>query len=751
MKHIDALLFDCSARFRTALIALAAAAAFLAAPPVPAQEGDEDDRRATSAERVLEEVLVTGRKRSSAELAQDVPIAVTGFSENQLRAIQALDLKDLSAYTPNVQLRETRTVPGTSAFFIRGVGQGQSIQSLQPAVGVFQDGIYMGVMVGAVLDTFDVDSIEILRGPQGTLFGRNVSGGAVQVRTKRPTDEFEGALRLTGGSEAFTGVAARLNVPFTDSLSSLFAVNFRKADGYLDNSDPASSTIGEMDVFNGRAALAWTPSSGFDATLIAGIYKNRGGGTPSAAAILPPQGGYVGPSTREDYWRTGNNIKGFTDQDIWYVTGEANWETDGGIFTAIAGHRDLSHENYSDGDGSSDDFFKLFAGVEHRQDSLEIRYATAGSERFDLTAGIFLWDSELDATEFRMIAGGALGQAGQGIEDNNAYGAFAEADIFLTEAVSMTLGLRYNYEKKDFEVARLGSGACALDRIDGTFQLGSFDPSNCTIELTDSDSWNNISPRVGLQWDVNEDVMLYGSYSSGYRSGSYNARSDTRTVALTPADEETTDAFELGAKMMLADGRARVNLALFRNYIDDYQEIDQVPTELGVSQQLVNIGEAITQGVELETNFLLNDAWAITAWIAYLDAYYEDLNLTGVDESEWSTWDFVKVPELSYSLSTTYELPVGDWGFANLRIAYSYRDSMAAGFNNEANPNRFASLRELDASVAFDSEDGQWSFILSGKNLTNEESADSRFYVGPYLVEFLNPPRTWTATVQYNF
>lgn len=742
-------------KWTTSTLTLAGACLAIA-PMAIAQEAPDDavsaqEDRQTSAERVFETVTVTARKKSDAELSQNVPISVTGYGAEQLEAIQAVDLKDLGGYTPNVELRETRTVPGTTAFFIRGAGQGQSIQTLQPAVGVFQDGIYLGTMVGAVVDTFDVESVEILRGPQGTLFGRNVSGGAVNVRTRRPTDEFEGALRLTGGSENLLGISGRINIPLSDSVSALFAINNRTADGYLKNLDPASDTIGEVDVLNGRAAILFEPSDNFDLTLIAGTFQNKGGGSPSAAAVQPPQAGFVGQSQRPDFWETGNNTVGFTDQDIWYLTAEANWELDGGVITAIAGHRDLSHENFSDGDGTSDDFFRLLAGVDHVQDSLEVRYATTGRDWGDLTVGAFYWDSEIEASEYRMIAGGRVGQAGLGIEDNTAMAVFAQGDFALSPTLDLTLGLRYNYEEKDFQVARLGSGACPLTPINGLNELGSFDPGACAPEFSDSESWNNLSPKVGLRWRPNDDAMFYASYSTGYRSGAYNARTDTRAVDARPADEETTDAFEVGAKLTWMDGRARTNVAIFRNNISDYQEIDQIPTTLGPSQQLVNVGEAVTQGFEVEGNFLLTDRWTLAASIGYLDAYYEDLNLTGVTAQQYENWDFVKVPDWSYSLASTYEQPLGEWGYANLRVAYSHRDSMAAAFNNDSNPNRFAPLDELNASLAFTSADERWSFILSGKNLTEEESADSRFFVGPYLLEFVNPPRTWSASLQYNF
>lgn len=714
------------------------------------------DRAARGASVLLEEVMVTATKKSQAESLQDVPIAISAFNNQQLDAMFAQDIRDVGTQVPNVMFTEVRTVPGTASFFIRGTGSGQSIQSYQPGVGVFQDGIFLGVLAGSIVDTFDLSSVEILRGPQGTLFGRNVSGGAVVTRTLRPSGEFGARVRAATGSQSLKQFNVMVEGPLGDSVSGLLSINSKDADGYLENTNKAvSDTIGEIDLTTTRGVLTFNPSESLDITAIGSLYKSEGGGTPAAAALQPPDATYVGQSQRPDFLATGHNIAGYSDQEIASLVLEANYAMDGGVITAIAGRRTMDMDTSSDLDGTTDDFFNAYIEVEHEQSSFELRYASDAAAWGSFTTGLFWWDSRLETGELRMIAGGRVGQGAFGEEDNSAFAVFAQSDIKLTDDINLILGLRWNSEDKDAGATPLAS--CPLTLIDGVYTIESFDAKGCGSSLTDSESWTNWQPKVGLQWFSSENTQWYASYTSGFRSGSYNVRTPAGTTDLRPADEETTDAYELGLKTTFMDEKIRFNAALFRNNISDFQEISQqVTANSELIQTLVNAGEAQTQGLELEVSALLTENLVLNASLGLLDAKYTDLDLGSVPSEVAEQWDFVKTPEKTANITLTYDQEWDGIGLATFRTSYFFRDEMASGFNQApradgGNPNVIESYGELNASIVLNTADDHWTFALSGKNLLDDQNADSRFYISRYLVEYVAPGLTWTASAEYRF
>ena len=740
-------------RGHTLAVAITAA---LATTTLGSAVANAQERAARGASTLLEEVMVTATKKSQAESIQDVPIAISAFNNQQLEAMFAQDIRDVGTQVPNVMFTEVRTVPGTPSFFIRGTGSGQSIQSYQPGVGIFQDGMFLGVLAGSIVDTFDLESVEVLRGPQGMLFGRNVSGGAVVTRTIRPSGEFGARVKAATGSQSLKQFNVMVEGPLTDSVAGLISVNSKDADGYLENTNKAvSDTIGEIDLFTTRGVLTFNPTEDLDITAIGSLYRSKGGGTPSAAAVQPPDASYVGQSQRPDFLATGHNIAGYSDQDIRSLVLEANYALDNGVVTAIAGTRSVDMDTSSDLDGTTDDFFNAYIEVEHEQTSFELRYASDAADWGSFTTGLFWWDSQLETGELRMIAGGRVGQGAWGEEDNSAFAVFAQSDIRVTDDINLVLGLRWNSEDKDAGATPLAE--CPLTPIDGIVTIESFPGKACGTSLTGSKSWTNWQPKVGLQWFSSENTQWYASYTSGFRSGSYNVRTPAGTTDLLPADEETTDAYELGVKTSFMDERIRINAALFRNDIDDFQEISQQTTASSeLIQTLVNAGSARTQGLELEVNALLAENLVLNASVGLLDAEYTELNLGSVPSEVAEQWDFVKTPDKTANLALTYDQEIDGIGVATFRTSYFYRGEMASGFNQSSraeggNPNVIESYGELNASVVLNTADDHWTFALSGKNLLDDENADSRFYISRYLVEYVAPGLTWTASAEYRF
>lgn len=716
--------------------------------PAVAQEEDKTSDRRSNASMLLEEVVVTAQKKTTAEGLQSVPIAVSAFSGSQLEAAFAEDLKDVGNMAPNVMLRETRTVPGTAAFYIRGSGTGQSIQSYQPAVGVFTDGIYLGLTSGSIPDVFDLESVEILRGPQGTLFGRNVTGGAVALRSLRPSGELHSKFKLGVGENALQTANAMIDMPIVDdTLAALVSISSKRSDGFVKNEFIPGDTLGEVDVVSGRAAFKYTPTDNFETTLILSDYENHGDGSP--ISVASDTSGYVGQDERPDFYTASNTFDSTSDQSIWSAILESNLDLEGGVATAVIGYRNVDVESYSDGDGRSAEVFRLNTRTKQDQTSVELRYA-ASPDWGSYTVGAFYWDSSLDAGELRIIAGGstAASYAARGIEDNSAYALFGQTDIVLAKDFNLTLGARWNHETKDAKLTPFG--ACALTpNALGKIDLTSYDADACLVVVDDSHTWENVSPKVGLQYFFNDNMQMYTSLSSGFRSGSYNVRLSkgiTSPDQVRPADPETTLSLDMGIKSSWLDGRLVANAALFRNEIKDFQQIALNPD---VFQDIVNVGKAHTQGAELEIRALVTNNLAVTASGGYIDTFYDELNLLGRDEEEAKKWEFEKTPRVTSNMSVIYDISAGSAGDISLRAGYSFHSKMSASFDRIDNPNYFSAYEQWDASVTFTTLDDNLMFALSGKNLTDNESSENRFYVAGKLVQTLNPGRTWTASVEY--
>lgn len=712
-----------------------------------AQQNIEEQESRTKAQEMFEVIEINGRKKATGESIQEVPLSVSALTETQLSNIFAEDLTDLSSFAPNAILGETKTVPGTAAFFIRGAGTGQSVQSFQPSVGVFQDGVYSGLLIGSISNTFDVEAIEIMRGPQGTLFGRNVSGGAVSITTNRPSDYLEGRIRAQVGSFNRRGIQGKINLPVSDNLSGLLSISTLDQDGFLDNENASSDTIGGGRSTNFRTAWTYEEDGRYDVTFIA--YRNDfdGGGATGAPAVYPPEPGYVGQSQREDFFTTDANFPGYVDYTVDGLTIDANYKLAKGTLTAIYGHREVDYVSAADGDGSPDDFFRLYSAIGHEQDSLEVRYASDDYEWGNFVSGIFLWSSELKAGELRSIVGGRLKQASNGIEQNDARSFFIDSDIFLTDDLTLSVGLRYNNESKDASIAPLLRLGCNAGEVDLENFGRTFDTSVCNY-IDDSASWSNWQPKVSLKHKLNDTSQWYASISTGFRSGSYNVRETGNIPALTPADEENTTAYEVGYKTELLDGSVKFNSALFRNDIEDFLQISTLPGETVVST-IVNVGEVRIQGAEFELFGMLTDSFVISANLGLIDAEYKALDLV-TEAADPLSWELARVPKTTGAINATYDLEV-ESGYLTFNANVTHRAKMYAAFDQEANPNIMEPRTELGLSVIYETLDGDWQVSVSGKNLNQEESAQNVFYVGSYLMQFINPGREWSAAVEYRF
>jgi iron complex outermembrane receptor protein len=702
---------------------------------------------------LIEEVKVMAQKKSAAEAVQDVPISITAYSGDKVDAMFAVNLTDIGLNTPNANLTPMATSPGVANFAIRGMGTvGQSIPSADPAVGVVMDGISYGTIYGVVTDLFDLESIEVLRGPQGTLFGRNVTGGAISMRSTRPGDEFEGRLRATVGSHERKDFSVVVSGPLNDNWGAKLAVLSKDHEGYWDNK-AIGGKQGAAESLLVRPALTYQGEN-FDAALIA-EYGDMEGDALGTRLFWTADDGYFADPYKDDSTLQGD--KGSSDLEWVNLMLETNWELWDGQLTTVLGYRDLEQRVVTDIDGHVDTLFHFAdgTGIDQDQLSLEVRWAGSLTDNVSLTAGVYLFEQEYTYAERRLLLD-VVDRRGVSTIDHSTAGIFAQSDINLTDSLVLTLGGRFSTETKDAEVGVIGdpnaTGNCAT-------QLAPFEVkaslSDCEPAFFDDEKWNNFSPKVGLTWDVNEDIMAFASYSRGFRSGGYNVRFTDLTFgtpdqasAPGPYNEEVVDALEIGVKSTLMDGKARVNFSLFQNEYDDLQR-----TVLNTSggQQILNAATATIQGVEFDAVLMLTDQLVLEGSVGWINAEYDEYDYaTARTGKDASAINFNMVPEMTTNAAVTYDMELGDKGALTWRLSYSFVNQT---FADDLNTLPVDQYELFDASVVFTNPDENLKVSLFGRNLKDEIYYDFGINVSAIGVRnyYQTPPRTYGLELTYDF
>ena len=707
-----------------------------AAPPT--QEPGE--QALAPSQNGLADIVVTGTRKSRAEALQDVAVAVSAFSGAQIEQTRSVNLTDLGRLTPGARLEANGTFPASTNFFVRGAGVNTTNPSDDPTVGVFVDGMYLGVNIGALTDLFDVESVEVLRGPQGTLFGRNVTGGAVLVRSRRPSGDYGMRAELGYGSfDEMTGRVAVEAPLVEDKLNAKVAVLYRANDGVFSNAFSPGRRIAATESLILRPMLEFKPSDKLTFTLIGEVGNQDDDGTPAKNELIKAPAALVTPPVPRGKFDLVNDLYAHTDTRWKQVIGEGVLEVGNGTVTATASYRKLKVDNEADIDGTAATLFHFNKPTGLRQDqrTAELIYAGSFGNAVDLTVGANIFDQDIAYQESRTVGSnaGRSNSAGRGVLDHTAGGVFAQGDWRFLPTLTLTLGGRYTIERKHARVANFGQ--CDLAFI------------ACNYGTDDSHTWRDFTPKGALKWEPSPELTFYGSFTRGFRSGGYNLRNSVGLAG--PYDPETVNAYEGGIKTVTLGRRVRANLALYRN---DFKDLQRQILDERAQQRTLNAASARIQGVEADLTVAPVRGLTLGGTLAYTDAKYNEYNgldLTGdgrPDPELAAKLKLARIPKFTYSVFGTYEVNIKDAGTAALQVGFDHTGRRAA---NDLNSYFLGAFGLLDASLTIQPKDRKFKVTVFGKNLTNQLYGTTGVDIALFRSTYIGAPRRYGVALGFEF
>lgn len=710
----------------------------------------------------IETIVVTARKVE--EQAKDVPISITAISQADIQARGAQRLSDLQYAVPNMVFSATETSiqPEVS---IRGISIPQRNFGIEAGYGVYVDGVLAGRAASVNQDLPDVARVEVLRGPQGTLFGKNTIAGAINIVTREPDEQLRAEVAVSGGDFGKRRAEAYLSGPLSeDTLFGKISAFHNERDGYFDNLTTGRAQ-GNDDTTGVRGALRFTPTDRLDVTLSADYtdqkardYQNE---LVSLSAAPGAQGTFNLFNTMFPALAPGKRtvMEGFdrgTERELGGAALTANYEFSNGFkLTSVTGYRTSDSIFGRDFDGAAADLLFFDIHVEDEQLTQEVRIASPRLGAFDFVAGLYYFDQSIDSDQalrsgtdwgqvapligFPNFAYGTATTRQFGTIDTRAYAAFINANWHVSERVTINAGARYTEEDKDF-----------------FFNQTSVNPSYPNIlDLRDNFSPSDVSPTASVLFRATDAVNLYATVGRGFKSGGWNA--DFVTSTDLDFGDETATNYEAGLKSVFFGGRLNAELAVFRLDYRDLQVNQSVPLGGGIFANVTtNAGEATSEGAELSLSGIPAKGLWLGLNVGYTDAKYDDYT---VGSTDYSGNTLPYAPEWTVSTSLDYSRTLGTGGTEGFfRFDYGYRSKSFTAANN--NPNSMTTvIRQLDARLGV--RRGAWELALYGQNLLNEDNVRLA-YQGSYSLIGLVPaaiaetrtygvPRNWSLRLSYRY
>ncbi|MBO9501910.1 TonB-dependent receptor [Brevundimonas sp. A19_0] len=710
-----------------------------------AQEAPAQEPTATS----LDEIIVTARRRD--EQLKDVPVAVTALSAERLEETGATDITALQQQSPNATVQVARGSNSTLISFIRGVGQQDPLWGFEPGVGLYVDDVYIARPQAAVLDIFDIERIEVLRGPQGSLYGRNTVGGAIKYVTSRLSPEAEATVRAAYGTYNQIDLVASGSLPLTDNFRVGAAFANLTRDGYGRNINTGAEHY-DKDVTAFRASAEFTPRDevffrlAYDRTQddsnprhghreVAGV----GYGANSPGSVYDT---YAGVGDENSVESEGLSFTGQIDVS-------EHW-----TFKAISAWREGRTDTVIDFDNTPAPTLDIPAYYADEQYTQEFQFQF-DYDRIQGVFGVFYLDATAEGAFDTILGGAGIVIGTGGSVETESVALFGDVNLDLTDRLHLGLGVRWTQDSKTGEVFRANYlGATRSPLLGGSARA----PILLRTDYTNSRNYDDVSPRVAVSYDFSDDITGYASWSSGFKSGGFDMRGD---AILTPDtvngyDPETVDSYEMGLK-----GRAgplSFSSAIFYNEYQDQQVTTQVPAGASIASFVDNVGQSTIYGAEFEGSLYLTENLSANFAVGYLNAEFDQFlryNLTTMQYEDISDQVVLQnAPEWTGYFGLTWQSQLAG-GELVVTPSVSYRDDYSQfEFPNPTLDQEAYALVDLSAIWTAPSE--RWSIGVFGKNLTDEE-----YRVGAYsfpgalfndsLIGYYGPPRTVTGSIQIKF
>jgi iron complex outermembrane receptor protein len=727
---------------------------------------------------IIEEIIVLARKRE--EGLQDAPISISAFSASSLAARGITKIDEIQNVTPNLSFYGESAIgaaANSASVFLRGIGQNDFVPTAEPGVGLYVDGVYYGRSVGSVWNLIDVERVEVLRGPQGTLFGRNSIGGVVAVVSKKPGDILGLDAGVTVGTDDRLDATLTVNTPITENLAAKVSAAKFTRDGYVTNT-VTGQELGDEDTVAARAALRWiaTPYLSLDVSLdysddrSNGIpYINDGtvfldptqpGGpnfsfisnvlatplTGCDGTFANPAGSLTNPGCLNDQYKGANGGLGDFHSNVESsgASVSVDWTvTDSLQLKSITAYRQIDADFAYDGDASP---IFIVDGIHDvmTQDQITQELQLLGpSDQTKLRWILGLYYFQEDGEDINPVDFLPVSLTSGGLYDNKSVAAFGQGTYQLTEKLQLTGGIRYTEDTKRFLPDEVVTGGLVTLGIPGF----PFIPIGTRVlpfveVATKADDW---TPLVNLAYEWSAQLTTYITYSEGFKGGGFHQRVFPPLPATPTFEPEFASSYELGFKYSAPSRRLVLNGSVFYT---DYENL-QVTVFTAIAPVLDNAGNAKISGFELETRWIPADRWLVEAGVGYLDTGYKDvLPATGLTGNEKLPF----VPEWSSSASVTKEFLLGDRGTLKPRLDWSYRSEIQ--YDTFNTPFIVGESYHLwNASVAWLSPSARYGVILRAENIADERYARRRVFSAGFgnILDCIDRGRVWSVAVNASF
>jgi len=688
----------------------------------------------------LEEVVVTARKVE--ETLQNIPVSVTAFGSDFLQQKGLQDIGDVGNYTPNLHFSNGPSGSGSGAnFYVRGIGQTDWIPTQDPGVGTYLDGVYLGRMTGSLLRLADVERVEVLRGPQGTLFGKNTIGGAVQLVTKQPGPEREGSAEITAGRFGRLDGKFVYNMPLSEDLYARVAGLYLSNDGFAKRLVDGQDAGDDQDVA-GRIEMLWNARENLSVQVSADATRRRahpnaqtlvtGSTVPVAIPDEPREKIAAGVEPWED------------DLDVFGISGTVDWDLGAVQIKSVTAYRDMELDFTSDFDGSPVHSNEINFSSNQDQFSQELQVSgTLLDERLDWLVGFYYFEENLDFVNVTINGPGPddVGTIDDVVQETTNISGFGHVTWRVTDTLGITAGLRYTDEEKDAVLT-------------APLVLGGRDVSQ---------SFDDLNPKVSVDYRFNDNFMVYASWSQGFKSGGVNGRIVPESLNTDTFDAEEVTAYEVGFKSDWLDNRLRLNAAGFFSDYTDFQTVTLILDTNGVPFfPVANAGDVDVFGFEIEAEALLFDSIRVIANAGYTDESIASVNPVAFALTFNEDTELPGAPSWNTMLALQYTHPVNwgsllagsfiidaDWSYKTEHTFLSIDDPFATqdGY----------SVVNTRLTFVHDSDD--WEVAIWGKNVTDEEYAVFRQNLGgppfppnqTFNLAHFGRPLEWGVTLRFKF